>query len=61
MTDELEYPRVSEELPEYISKLFSNEYILKKDTMSAEGKLACIMLRDEILNYLHTCIEERRV
>jgi len=60
ISDELDFPRVAEELPDYIMKNFSNEYILKKETMSAEGKLASIMIRDEIINYLNACIEERR-
>lgn len=60
ISDELDFPRVAEELPDFIMKNFSNEYILKKDNMSAEGKLASIMIRDEIINYLNACIEERR-
>ncbi|WP_251454859.1 hypothetical protein [Veillonella intestinalis] len=54
-----EYPRVAEELPEHLLKAFNNEYILKREDLNAEGKLACIMIRDEIINYLHTCIDER--
>lgn len=55
-----DYPRVAEELPEYIMRAFNNEYILKREDLNAEGKLASIMIRDEIINYLNTCIDERR-
>ncbi|WP_295789431.1 hypothetical protein [uncultured Veillonella sp.] len=54
-----DYPRVAEELPEHLEKAFSNEYFFKRDDMSAEAKIACLKFREDICNYLRTCIEER--
>ena len=50
-------PRVDEIIIDEIKQAFSVYFILKRDDLNAEQKIAYITAVEEITNYLNTCRE----
>ena len=55
-----EYPYVPDELPEKVKTAFSVNYIINRDDLNSDQKIACIRIIDEVCNYLQTSIDENR-
>lgn len=51
-------PRVDELVVQEVKKAFDTHYILKRQDLNAEQKIAYLMAVEEIINYLDTCRSE---
>lgn len=50
---------IDKELIEWLEEVFSTQYILDSTKWTAEQKVSCLQLKEEILNYLKYNCEKR--